>query len=669
MQSRFHSHASYPECANRFGRTTVCWILTLAVTQLTGTGLSYASDLQLREQESIRAAVQAVAPSVVQIETVGGLEQIGRSLVGTGPTTGLIVAADGLIVSSAFNFVQQPTSILITLPDNERKAATIVARDHSRMLVLLKVHTERQLPVPRAVPRDDFSVGQWAIALGRTFDAEQPNVSVGILSATNRIWGKAIQTDAKISPSNYGGPLVDLKGRVMGVLVPLSPQGQNEMAGAEWYDSGIGFAVPLDDINRRLPQWREGKDLYAGLIGINLKGNDIYSDPAIVAAVGFSPASRAGIKPGDEIVAIEGQPIVRQAQLKHLLGPHYAGDVIQVTVSRGDERFERTIELTDKITPYAAPFLGILPSRIAPSTESGVLVRFVYPGSPAAEAGIEPGDRVMRLKDRPATDSRTLREYLAGFQEGDPITVSWNRGATERQRDIKLASLPTDVPAELPAARKSLDDDQQTPPLGDIDLKLPEEPNQCIAYVPNSYSSSVPHGLVIWLPSPGKLDRQKLIDRWQELCGRHDLILLAPQATDSRRWKPTEVDIVRRFVDQVRKDYAIDSTRVVAHGYQAGASMAYRVAFRFRDLIRGVAAVDAAIPSRIQPPTSDPVNPLAIYTTSYPNNELTTRIDAGNKLLSDRKLPVTLRELDKSRYLDQEELAELARWIDALDRL
>ena len=82
----------------------------------------------------------------------------------------------------------------------------------------------------------------------------EPSVSAGILSATNRIWGKAIQTDAKISPANYGGALVDLAGRVQGVLVPLSPNHREDAAGVEWYDSGIGFAIPVDDVNRIVPQ-------------------------------------------------------------------------------------------------------------------------------------------------------------------------------------------------------------------------------------------------------------------------------------------------------------------------------------------------------------------------------------------------------------------------------
>ena len=86
-----------------------------------------------------------------------------------------------------------------------------------------------------------------------------PSVSVGIVSALDRIWGKAIQTDAKVSPTNYGGPLVDLQGRVQGVLVPASPQAEGETAGFEWYDSGIGFAIPLEDVYAVLPRLQAGQ--------------------------------------------------------------------------------------------------------------------------------------------------------------------------------------------------------------------------------------------------------------------------------------------------------------------------------------------------------------------------------------------------------------------------
>ena len=112
-----------------------------------------------------------VAPSVVRIETVGGLERVGKVLVGTGPTTGLIVSADGFIISSAFNFVSKPSSILVRLADGTRTPARTGRHRSQRMLVLLKVNVDEQLPVPEAVPESEMHVGQWAIAVGRTFDA------------------------------------------------------------------------------------------------------------------------------------------------------------------------------------------------------------------------------------------------------------------------------------------------------------------------------------------------------------------------------------------------------------------------------------------------------------------------------------------------------------------
>ena len=347
-------------------RRIVRFLLLALIVPLAPSLLQAQDNLELMEEQAMRNAVLQVAPSVVKVETVGGLEQVKGQLAGTGPTTGLIVSEDGYIISSAFNFVSKPASILITLPGGKRTPAKVVARDNSRMLVLLKVEAPQPLPVAAAVPREEMIVGQWALAVGRTYPGDFPNMSAGILSAKNRIWGKAIQTDAKISPSNYGGPLVDIRGRVLGVLVPLSPQGQDEMAGTEWYDSGIGFAVPLADILPRLAQLKQGEDLFPGLMGVSLKGSDIYSEPAVISACpAKSPAREAGLKVGDTIVEIDGVPIERQAQLKHALGEHYAGDTISVAVLRGDakDRIEATLKLAKELDPYDHPFLGILPKR------------------------------------------------------------------------------------------------------------------------------------------------------------------------------------------------------------------------------------------------------------------------------------------------------------------
>ena len=207
------------------------------------------------------------------------------------------------------------------------------------MLTLLKVDATG-LPVPTPAPKKQLRVGQTVLALGRTWTGVEasPSMSVGIVSALERIWGKAVQTDAKVSPVNYGGPLIDLEGRVVGVLVPASPRGQDETAGVEWYDAGIGFAVPLEDINAILAKLQLGKDLKRGILGVSLESEDLMGGPPVVAIVApDSTAIRAGIKAGDVIIEIDGKPVLRQAHMMHLLGGKYENDQIALKVRRGKE--------------------------------------------------------------------------------------------------------------------------------------------------------------------------------------------------------------------------------------------------------------------------------------------------------------------------------------------
>ena len=110
---------------------SACWLTCLLF--LLPSAPAAQDDLVALEEQAVKAAVAKIAPSVLRIETVGGLERVERVLVGTGATTGLAVSPDGYIISSAFNFIQQPSSILVTLPDGQRAAAEIVGRDRSRI--------------------------------------------------------------------------------------------------------------------------------------------------------------------------------------------------------------------------------------------------------------------------------------------------------------------------------------------------------------------------------------------------------------------------------------------------------------------------------------------------------------------------------------------------------
>jgi len=640
------------------------------------------------EEVAIRAAVARVADSVVQIRTIGGLEEVDRTLLPDGPTTGLVISADGWIVSSAFNFVQQPASILVTFASGEQAPAELIAKDHSRMLVLLKARGVSGLAVPGMAPTDEIRVGEWAIAVGRTFRLERPNISVGIVSALGRMFGKVIQTDASVSTANYGGPLVDIRGRVLGVLVPIAPRSTSEVAGAEWYDSGIGFAVPLASIGPALERMKAGNDQRAGVMGVGLAAENPHGSPAELATVlASSPAGKAGLKKGDTIVEIDGRPIRTQTDLRFALGSHYAGDKVRIVATRGDEKLERTIELAGELEPFRHAFLGILPMRDEPDimpkqddpeaetkeAARGIAVRMVYAGSPAAAAGIQVGDRVVSIDGTEVDSVKAAIDAMNNVLPGDKVAVRVLRGERSIDATLVAARLPTNVPSDLPAAYAAppalADEKAKKQDLELHDLKLAEFPETCRVYLPPSQSDGQAAGVLLWLHAPGEQPTDELIRAWQPICDRDSLILVAPSATDASRWERTELEYLRRLSERVLAEYHVDRRRVVVYGEQGGGAMAYLLALVSRDLFSGVATSSAALPRTVDPPKAEPTSRLAVFAGLPADESRLAQIQLGLKKLSDAGYPVTATTIaDRNGQLSSDERQQLARWIDALDR-
>lgn len=326
-------------------------------------------ELLLATQDAFRSVAAKVRPFLVRIDTVGGTQPHVRAAsseddgdadtprrrqnpfqdtpgsafeVADGSTTGIVYSSDGYIVTSSFNFVIEPILISVTLPDGRRLAADLIARDQVRKIALLKVDATG-LPVPTWGAADGPRVGDWAIALGLGFGGDYPSVTVGIVSALSRMRGYAIQTDAKLSPANYGGPLCDIHGRVVGLCVPMA-QRPGELAGVDMYDSGAGFAVSKHHLDKIVAALKTGRSFYRGWLGVSInvgsKGAVVINNIAIP-----SPLHSAGVLPGDVIVWAAGKDIEHYGHLVRALNMIPAEQEVEIHLQRDDSEFSVVVAL------------------------------------------------------------------------------------------------------------------------------------------------------------------------------------------------------------------------------------------------------------------------------------------------------------------------------------
>ena len=664
--------------------------------------------LEAIEEQAFKQAAALVDPSLVRIETVGGLEQVGEVTLGTGPTSGVVVSEDGFVISSSFNFVSKPASILVTLADGRRFPAKLIASDKLKLLTLLKIEVTG-LTSAKPASREAVKVGQWAIALGRTFDLTTPSISVGIVSATNRIWGKAIQTDAKTSPVNYGGALVDVEGKVLGVIAPLSPQGNGETAGVEWYDGGIGFAIPLEDVYGSLDRLKQGKDLLPGLLGISFAGGQSLNVPVVVDRVRYnSPAQQAGLKTNDRIVEANGEQIARVAQLKHVLGRLYGGDSIKLSIQRGDKSLSVEPTLAGVLVPYEVPFVGLLPKRAA-STEPGVVARHVFAASPAEKAGLTRGDRVVKLNDSAVVDARGLSDLVGRARPSDVVKLTYVRDGREATIDVTLGSTPDKVvdelaaeliesareaaPAEGNANADKLDTDKREntakkegdtksdvkpdekgsaakrPKTGRFTEELAGYDHSFWAYVPENYNASHAYGLMVWIHPGGDTMEATISKQWKSICDRRGIILVAPKADSLANWTPGEAKFVEGLVAHVREEYTIDSQRIFLHSHGSGTQLASLLATKQREVFRGLALAGAPFAGQVA--DQEPDFKQQFHFVCGDGDKALAAVKKAVETLKKLKFPVSFTSVKGlgAKYPTEAEVDEIGRWADSLDRI
>jgi S1-C subfamily serine protease len=327
----------------------------------------------------LEAQVEAVyaqrAPSVVNISVVTiAYDFFMRAIPQEGTGSGFIYDAEGHIVTN-YHVVQGAESVSVALSNGEMYEAEIVGTDSSTDLAVLKIEAS-SLPDPLPlVDSDQLKVGQFVIAIGNPF-GQEGTLTVGVISALGRIIespdggfiGEAIQTDAAVNPGNSGGPLLDLRGRVVGVNSQIiSPSGAS---------AGIGFAVSSNAVTRVVPELiARGRYPHPWLMGASFApfstqeanllrqaGMDVPVDAGllVIEVASGTPAAQAGLRGATEVVVlgryripiggdiithIDDQPVPTLEELTvYLETQTQVGDTVSLTIIR--EGREQTVQMT-----------------------------------------------------------------------------------------------------------------------------------------------------------------------------------------------------------------------------------------------------------------------------------------------------------------------------------
>ena len=353
--------------------------------------------------------------------------------------SGVILRSDGLVVTN-HHVIDGAEEISVVLSDRSEHAAQIVLTDPQTDLAFLQLDDiDDPLPTLDLADSDAVQVGDLVLAIGNPFGVGQ-TITLGIVSAQARSAGGIsdfnffIQTDAAINPGNSGGALIDIDGQVVGINTAIFSRTGGSL--------GIGFAVPSDMVAALLDSLDRGVPGVRPWLGAD--GRTI--DPELADAVGLdrpagvlvtrvlpdSPAARAGLRPGDVIVSVDGLPVDTEDGLRYRIATLPLGGTADLSVWReGAEQAlalpveppqeqppRQTTALTDRHPLTGATVENLSPALIAErgyavSVDGGVVVLSVRRGTPAARLGLEPGDVVRAVNGHAIDDVDGLLEALA----------------------------------------------------------------------------------------------------------------------------------------------------------------------------------------------------------------------------------------------------------------
>ena len=388
----------------------------------------------------------------------GPAEQPQEERVQRGVGSGFIISDDGYVLTNA-HVVEGADEVVVTLTDRREFKAKVLGSDARTDVALLKVDA-RSLPNVRIGDSSKIRVGEWVIAIGSPFNLEN-TVTAGIISAKARDTGEylpLIQSDVAVNPGNSGGPLINMRGEVIGINSQIAT-----LSGAY---NGISFAVPIDEVMRVSDQIRKTGKVTRGRLGVQI--SEVTTDVAESLGLGRArgaevamvesggPADKAGVKVGDIILKFNGKDIERSSDLPRLVGGSAVGSRATVTVWRRGSQIDlpvTIVELQEEKSPAAkatpkkpapdqAPnALGLHVSDLTAAqkrelkTEAGVLVEFAE--GRAASAGIRQGDVILQMNNVEITGAAQFNGLVAKLDVKKPVALLVRRDNVSRYLVIR----------------------------------------------------------------------------------------------------------------------------------------------------------------------------------------------------------------------------------------
>ncbi|MDB5951701.1 MAG: peptidase [Massilia sp.] len=359
-----------------------------------------------------------------------------------GAGSGFIVSPDGVILTNA-HVVRDAKEVTVKLQDRREYRARVLGSDPKTDVAVLKIDA-RNLPVVPIGKSGDLKVGEWVLAIGSPFGLDS-TVTAGVVSAKARSLDDGavpfIQTDVAVNPGNSGGPLFNTRGEVVGI----NSQIYSQTGGYQ----GLSFAIPIDVANRIKEQLVATGTVKHAKLGVTVQEvNQGFADSfkldspegALVANVERgSPAEKAGLKSGDVIRKLNGQPIVASGDLPGMLSVAKPGDQVKLDVWRDGKIVQigaRLGDASEKAEPaereavagadsHSKLGLSLRPLDPMERRQSGIASGLVIEdaGGPAANAGVLAGDVLLSINGRPVTSVDQVRTAIGNSTKSVALLI------------------------------------------------------------------------------------------------------------------------------------------------------------------------------------------------------------------------------------------------------